>query len=270
MQFQTTAEQPTTNPPVTLTFSGQMVLRPGANNTCEIGINRFSRNHLFQMMLTVETPNRPPTIHRLFTGPLTAPLSVRLHPDPNPASGDFVVFAPTPEPFDRAAGGNDDKDYRWSLNLKTLHGNAQVNGGVIPFMTAKTGILYTPNLSDLSLNPRLTQSGSPDIQLHQIAEDLAISIVPQGQTRVLLQWEDFGEARDLLLPLRLNDPNRYTVAFINYPPSLEAEPHDELADYYRVLVEAANPIPVSMRFGLAFDQITRSDEIPCMPVTLNP
>ncbi len=106
MPFTTTNIPPSTNPLVTIAFSGLIVLRPGANNTCEIGVHKFSRDHQFQVLLVVEKlvqqPNPapppltvpvplPPVLVPLIVGPLFAPFTISLDPDPTPGAGDKRV-----------------------------------------------------------------------------------------------------------------------------------------------------------------------------------
>jgi hypothetical protein len=269
MAFEITANEPAQNPPVTVTFSGLMVLKPGPNNTCDVGVHRFDREHLFQVILIESKPNRPPALTPLFLGPLMAPFSVGLSSEPE--VGDFMAFAPTPDPFVRSAESHE-KDFRWAINFREHHQDAQINGGAEPGISLKTGVLYTPNLTRPGLAPRLTRQGG-DIQLHQIAEDLAVSIVPPVDTNVVLQWEDLGVKKIVTLPLD-GDPNTtYTVAFSNNPPNLTVTPneHDELALYYRILKDGnSNPIDDALQFRLAIAANARSDEVPCMSTTLNP
>lgn len=268
MAFQTTTNEPVLNPPVTVTFSGLMVLKPGANNTCDIGVHRFNRDHLFQVILIVQKPDRPPTLTPLLTGPLTAPFSIGL--SSNPAVGDFMVFAPTPDPFVRGIP-NHEKDVRWAINFRDHHPNVQTNGGVEPLINLKTGVLYSSNLTSPTLAPRLTLPDLSSIPLHRIAEDLAVSIVPPAGTQVVLRWEDVGVETMLELPPLDGDPTTtYTVAFTNNPPNFSGEPHDELGLYYRVLKNGNVSFTQAMQFTLAIARGVRSDEVPCMPVLLNP
>jgi hypothetical protein len=268
MAFQTTANEPAQNPPVTVTFSGLMVLKPGPNNTCDIAVHRFNRDHLFQVILITNKPNRPPTLTPLLTGPLTGSFSIGLTPDPG--AGDFTAFAPTPDPFVRNGGGNDEKDFRWAINFREHHQNAQVNGGAEPLINLKTGVLYTPNLTNPDLGLQLRRDAL-SIPLHQISEDLAVSIVPPEGTRVALEWEDLGVKQTVTLPLDEEANTTYTIALSNNPPNLTLEPHDELALYYRILKEDnGTSIPDALQFRLAIAAGARSDEVPCMPTTLNP
>ena len=283
MAFSVTNVPPPTFPRVSIAFSGQILLKPGPNNTCQIGVNKFDRNHLFQVLLVVSNPDppgaavvnkayHPATVVPLFSGPVFAPFLIRLQPDPNaPDVGDFKVFAR--DPFDRTRPNSHDLDYRWAINFKDLHMNLTTNHGIEPVGTLKTGTLYTPRLSDPGLHPRLVRQHLPDFPLNQIASALAVSInLPTEATRLLFQWEDEGQLQDpLILPRSGDDPRcLYTLYFINEPPNLTARPHDEFALYYRVLLSGGAGIPGAQRFELETDPIGRSDEIPCMPGILNP
>lgn len=288
MPFTTTNVPPPTNPLVTIAFSGLIVLRPGANNTCEIGVHKFSRDHQFQVLLVVEKlaqPNPtpppptvpvplPPVVVPLLVGPLFAPFTISLDPDPTPGGGDFTVFAR--DPFNRVVPPSHLLDYRWAINFRDLHLNAQANDGVQPVGTLKTGVLYTPHLTDPDLEPGLIRQGQPDFPLNQIASNLAASIdVPinqPAQTKVILEWRDLGNLVSLVLPRDGEDPSttKYTIYFINEPPIINAEEHDEFSRYYRVLESGGAPIPADQRFQLHYAGGTRTDEIPCAPVLINP
>src|SRR5829696_7549739 len=114
MPFETTQNLPA-NPLVTVKFSGLMVLQPGDNKTCNVGVHRFNRTHLFQVILVISKPNQAPTLITLFTGPLQDNFLIRLDPDPG-AAGDFKVFEK--EPFTHTAQGSDPNDARWAINLQ--------------------------------------------------------------------------------------------------------------------------------------------------------
>lgn len=274
MPFQTTSIAPPTRPKVTIAFAGLMVLRPGANNTCEVGIHRFNTSHETRVTLIVQRPNRPPTLLSLLQGPLQAPFEISLHPDPNPLMGDFSVFAPTPEPFVRNARTNHELDHRWSVNVRELHPRLELNAGAQPFVILRTGILYTPSLTLEGLSPKFVRRGSPprEIELHRIASNLAAAIITPDTKQVRLTWRDFGDLVQLELP-RISDPGNtcYTVMFSNEPTKLKPEPHDEMMLYYRILDDSGVGVGVDQRLTLTYtseDPVT--DEVPCLSLRQNP
>jgi len=288
MPFTITNVPPSTTPMVTIVFSGLMVLRPGANNTCEIGVHKFSRDHEFKVLLVVERlvqPNPapppttipvplPPVVIPLLVGPLFAPFTISRDPDPTPGGGDFMAFARYP--FNRVLPDSHPLDYRWTINFKDLHYNARANDGVQPVGILKTGVLYSPHLCDPELEPTLIKQSQPDIPLNQIASSLAASIDvpinPPAQTHVKFQWQDLGDQVPLVLPRNGDDPSttRYTIYFINEPTRFNYDEHEELSYYYQVLENGGAPFPTAERFALHFAAGIRTDEIPCAPVTLNP
>lgn len=272
MPFQTTAIAPPMNPKVTIAFAGLMVLRPGANNTCEVGIHRFNTSHEFRVTLIVRKPNRPPTLISLVKGPLEAPFEISLHPDPNPLMGDFSVFAPTPEPFVRNAQASHQLDSRWAVNVRELHPLAELNEGAQPFVRLRTGILYTPNLTLEGISPTFERRGSSPREMHRIASNLAAAIITSETKRVRLAWRDFGTLVQLQLP-RENDPENttYTVALTNEPPKINAEAHDEMMLYYRILNDGGVGLASNQRFTLTYSSSDpRTDEVPCLSLLQNP
>lgn len=268
MPFTPTTNPPSTNPLVTVEFAGLMLLSPGADNTCNIGIHRWAPTHTFSVMLIVNKPSRPSTLVRLIAGPLTGPLAIRL--EPARTRGDFQVFAATTAPFDRFYPQNNELDYRWTVNLRERHPDADINDGARPVVTLSTGVLYTPNLTARRLDPKLTK-GTVSISLNRIAANLAAAIQPPTDIRVKLEWSEFGIPQSVTLKRDEDPPGTiYTVSLINEPPISSAPEHDELGLYYRVLNIRGVPIPIVDHWRLEYADDEKTDEIPCMPVTLEP
>jgi len=271
MAFEMTNVPPPTTPRVSLTFSGLMILKPGtAARTCEIGVQKFERDHLFQVMLILNRPNRPPVGAAVFTGPLVTPFTIRRAVNP-PAAPDFKVYevtrfdrtvpvpATTPPPF----------DHRWALNLALKHPRVDINEDTKPVITLNTGVLYTPSLTSSTFSPRFERNGTPDDRLNQFAPSLAVSIEPEG--RIIFEGVDSGLPLHLELPRAEDPPDMtYTLAFVNEPPSFALPPHDEFAFYYRMIQVDGSEIREGDRFRLRFGPQVRLDEIPCMPTTKNP
>ncbi len=271
MPFNTTTTHPlTAAAKVTVEFKGLLLLKPDGNNGCEIGIHRFSSTHMFQVILIVRKPERAPTLVRLVTGPLTRPFAINVTPPP--CMG-VQAFAPTPEPFDRSNPNrtNNNLDFRWAINMRTPHPNADFNDGAHPVATMNAGILYTPTLSRTSLDPRLvpapTTADTPQIRLRRFSANLAAAICLPADGQVDLSWEESGE---LKLP-RPSDPEEttYTISLLNEPPAFGLSSHDELDLYYSVLQVNGEPI-LAPRYHLDLNLGNPStDEIPCMPIVLN-
>ena len=287
MAFNTTTTVPSPNSPVTVKFAGLMLLKAGLNNTCEVGVHHRSDFHTFQAILIVNKPNRPLSLIRLITGPLTAPVSIRVTPAP-PAG--FQVFSQ--EPFGPNNPNSHEFDHRWALNLRSLHPGVDYDDGARPVLTLNSGILYASTLTRQGLNPQLapappeeaenqpaptpstTQaSAPPNRPLHVFAADLAVAIDIPPNSGVQIKWEESGaEPKEQVLKLpRDTDPagTTYTIQLINDPLTSNPPAHDELALYYKVLREAGREIPLARQFRIQVPQ-GRSDEVPCMPVILDP
>ena len=268
MPFSTTSNAPATNAKVTVKFAGLMLLKPNENNGCDIGIHRLSDTHALQVILVVSKPDRPPSLVRLVAGALTEPFAINVTPDPRTG---VKVFARGPEPFDRNRQNNNELDFRWAINMQQLHEGADFNYGARPVATLNTGTLYTSTLTLTELTPELV-NGTTRTALPRFSADLAAAIELQGADTVELSWVvESGERRTLDLP-RPKDPPRttYTVMLLNDPPVVDALAHDELSQYYQVLEVAGQPIPKEKRFRIAYNGNPNTDEIPCMPVVLNP
>jgi len=268
MPFSTTTNAPATNARVTVKFAGLMLLKPNGNNGCDIGIHRLSETHALQVILIVSKPDRPPGLIRLVTGPLTQPFAINVTPDPGTG---IKTFIRGPEPFDRSRTNNNELDFRWAINMQQLHEGADFNGGARPVATLNAGTLYTSNLTLIELTPELV-NGTTRTALPRFSADLAAAIDLPVAGTVELSWTvESGERRTLSLP-RPNDPPRttYTVTLLNDPPIVNALSHDELTQYYQVLEVAGQRIPAEKQFRIAYNGDTNTDEIPCMPVILNP
>lgn len=269
MPFETTQNLPS-DPLVTVKFTGLMVLQPGADNTCDVGVHNVSTTHVFQAILVVSKPDNPPTLIPLFSGPLQAPFMIRLG-SATPSAGDFKVFEK--EPFTQTLQGSDRHDARWAINLQSPAGDIKVNEGAMPFVTLKTGVLYTPSLSAQVLKPKFTRPPAAEKEIERFASELAVAIKPPGGTKVVLEWRDGENRRTVALPFGSDDDDdtRYTVYLINEPPNFGSELHDEMALYYQVLQRNGQPIEERDRCKLKIkkDQV-RLDQMPCNPITLNP
>lgn len=273
MPFQVTPIVPPTNPRITIAFSGLMVLRAGDNNTCEVGMHRFNTSHECRVTLIVRKPNRPATLVPLLKGPLEGPLTISREPDPNPLMGDFAVFAPTADPFVRDAPGNHELDYRWAVGLREIHKDLDLdlNDGAQPLVTLTTGILYTPNLTRDGLGPQLQSVIDPTqkVPLHRIASNLAAAIILPATGGVLLKWRDFGTEVKFKLPRENDPPNtHYTVMFTNEPPKINAEAHDELALYYRILDTGDGGVFSDQQMTLVYAPSAMTDEVPCLSLRI--
>lgn len=273
MPFTTTNVPPDVNAPVTVKFSGLMVLQPGPDETCEIGVHRYNREHMNQVLLIVHKPDVPVTVVPVLLGPLTSSFDVKLRLT---ASGevvepsDFMIYER--DPFDHTIPTSDPRDYRWALNLRPGTPDARLNDGAKPCINLKTGTLYTSSLSNPALDPNFKVPGFDDKRINHFAGDLSAAITPPDGAKVLLEWKDLGENREITLP-RLGDPDgtTYTVCFMNEPPNYGSESPEELPLYYKVLEkDNGDEVPEEEQCILELPDGTRSDEVPCMPIILNP
>lgn len=272
MPFTRTATAPNTNAKITVQVAGLMLVRQGANDTCEIGIHRFARDHTFQATLIVKKANRPPRLIRLQTGIPTSDFTMTLFNAPAPG---IQAFAPTAEPFQRDDMAEDHLDYRWAFNFRSLANHAAVdfNQGAHPIATLNTGVLYTPTLSRKGQSIQQT-CGATVTDLHRVAADLAFAIdLPgplnqPGSPTMEITWSDFGRPQVLVLPRPGEESEMdttYTLSLLNDPPFSDPPAHDELEHYYQVLERNGAPIPGLDHCRLEIGVAPNSDQIPCLP-----
>jgi hypothetical protein len=274
MDFTRTTTPPDTTASVTVEFAGLMILRPGAENTCSIGVHRWSYLHTFQVMLVVDKPDRPPSVVRLLTGPLSDPVTIGIAGEPE-ASNNFKAYAATEGNLERSDENatNYPLDYRWVLNLKERHYNADwKEAGVKPQVTLKTGTLYTLNLTPRDLYPKYVRYDPPTTDdLHYFAGDLAAALTLPTGKKVRLAWTELGKPQGLDLPRSEDPPNTsYVISLINEPPMSYPPEHDELAIYYEVVTVGGAPVPLKDRWILDHASNISTDRIPCMPTSMEP
>ena len=273
MAFIRTSTAPSTNPTVTVGFAGLLALESGADESCVINVHRLSRIHTFQVMLVVKKPDRPPRLIRLLTGPLTSDLTMNVAD----AATAFRVFASASaaDPFDRSANPPDNDelslDYRWAFNARSLpgHENVKTNQGGRPIATLNTGVLYTSTLTRPDLHIRQV-CGLDEQDLHRVAADLAVAIQLEGESKFEITWSAFGEPEQSQVLPRPGDPagTTYGVVLLNDPPMSDPEAHDELKEYYKILVNE-NGTPIDDKCRLDVDPF-KTDEIPCLAILLDP
>lgn len=268
MPFNRTNMPPSTNSKVTVTFTGLMLLKPAADDSCEIGIHRFNTTHLFQVILVVYKPDRPPRLIRLLSGPLTDTFEMSVTPTPTTR---FQAFAASEGDFDRSDVSNDPLDYRWSFNMRSVHPNADFNNGAKPVATLNAGVLYTPNLTREGLTLELVRGDTALDEFPRIGADLAAAIELPPRSKMKIKWNELGDPQFLELP-RDTDPEgtTYTIALLNDPPISSPVIHDELALFYKVLQEeGGGPIESGDKCRLDVPDSGKTDEIPCLPIILD-
>lgn len=277
MPFTPTTTPPKTDAKITVAVAGLMVLESAAGDTCEIGIHRFDKDHTFQASLIVQKPNRPPRLIRLQTGIPTSDFTINLY-----TSTAFVgvrAFVPT------ASFNRDDKvdnllDCRWGFNVRSLpnHANVKRGPGASPLVKLNTGILYTPTLSRPGQSIKQV-CGSTSTNLNRVAADLAFAIDMPGDLtlptspKVMINWTNFGKPQDLVLPRPGEEgetTTTYTLWLLNDPAVIDPTAHDELKLYYDVLEKNGGQVPNIEQCRLDIGAAPKSDQIPCLPVLLDP
>ena len=270
MPFTPTDIEPCPRSKVTVTFAGLMLLRPGADNTLEVGVHKYNRDHTFQVLLVVNKPQRPPRVIRLLTGSLMDDFNMIVEPAPEAGIQKFVA---SNGEFDRGNPNNHPLDFRWAINLRALPGHEEVdfNDGAKPIARLNTGVLYTPNLTRSGLEP-LLKWGNEEKQLHRFSADLAASVELPEDTGMTLSWTELGKSQELVLPRDPPDPEgtTYTVVLLNDPAYSDPVPHDELEEYYKILEIRGQPVSEDIQCRIELPPDHKTDEIPCLAGVLEP
>lgn len=260
MPFTPTNVEPSIDSKVTVTFSGLMLLKPGANNTLEVGIHKLNRDHAFQVFLIVKKTKNPPKLIRLFSGPLHSNLEMVVN---DPGAGIQTFVSPN-KTFDAQSERNNPLDFRWAFNFAALPGHERVdlNDGAKPMATLNSGVIYASNLSGKNRGLVL-ESVDNEIPVYQFAADLAVSVDFKG-TQMTFKWTG-GPQPDFVLPrISDEDDTTYTVALVNDPPSIKRPAHDEFEEYYKILQIDNRAVPNDLRYKFKGSPKELSDEIPCL------
>jgi hypothetical protein len=270
MPFTPTDIEPCPRSKVTVTFAGLMLLRAGADNTLEIGVHKYNRDHTFQVLLIVNKPQRPPRVIRLLTGTLMDQFNMVVEPAPD---GGVWKFVASNAAFDRGDPNNHPLDFRWAINFKALPGHEEVdfNEGAEPIATLNAGVLYTPNLTRTNLEPVLKWGGE-ERPLHRFSSDLAASVELPQDTGMTLSWTELGKRQDVVLPRDPPDPDgtTYTVVLLNDPAYSDPTPHDELEEYYKILRIGGHVVSDDIKCRIEIAGEHKTDEIPCLAGVLDP
>jgi hypothetical protein len=263
-----------TLPTVKVVFSGLLLIRAGANNSCDIGVHRWADTppHTLRIALTIMKPGEDPIEFLYFSGLLDKnPFSITV----TPPSGDGIsAYLPSPTPFKRDEPANQKEDLRWALNVNWLHPNdvEVVPDGITPGITLNEGVLYS-YFRTAKDDPKLELRGPKNYDLPSIGSKVGAAIPLTGSGQVILKWSEHGIPQNRALP-RQGDPlgTRYIISISNEPTSSGAAGHDELEQYYKVLQKKSTgtQFPPNEKHTLKVipkqTPLLKTDEIPCMPI----
>ena len=139
------------------------------------------------------------------------------------------------------------------------------------------GVLYSERLSDPDVSIWRRGGGKTPEDLHRITSFIGVNLYDD----ILLTWHNPGGRDEALSLPKLPLAFKYSITVLNDPPRGYHNPHDELWEYYKVLLKQGNPIPANDQFQLEvttnlapfgdFEKISLmgSDRIPCMPVVID-
>lgn len=287
MPFKETNSLPT-SPLVTVFFRGLLLINPNAAGTsCEIGVHRRAADHYPTIAIVGRKRNGDEFVIEFISGPPRGrSFSISAQPPKGhaPAAGEVSAYLPAleyPEPFDREHGKNDDKDFRWAVDLEgpEFH-DGQLGAdeaGTLPGIVMSHGVFYTALLTDkreITVTRRGGGVGKPEKDLQRIAQFVGAHIVPPEGHTLLVEWEDRGVAKSMSLPRPEDEGATYQIYVRNDPPGfIQETSHDELELYYDVIRQGGSAIGVGDRFSLKAEPVRKeplltTDRIPCMPVVL--
>jgi hypothetical protein len=238
MPLRTTPTPPPLLPTVTVLFIGQLLIDSSGATPCNIRVNYKADVHDLSISLIVTEPGKSPSSIILHHGKLQREnFSVKVISAtyPNGVPGGVTAYHPgTPNPADEL-------DFSRALSLSLMHqpGSVIVNTGLAePGIALYNGVLYTHKKTGDALDIALL-CGSSTKTLNGIAARIAAALPLAAGQQVSLDWYDSGKPLKKLLPREGDDPGTtYVVSIINEPPQGAPTPHDEMEQYYKVLLKA--------------------------------
>ena len=268
----TTARRYPTSPLLSVYFSGLLIIKPNNDGTsCNIGVHHEPR-HKLKVFLKINRPNEPAIRKILQLGPLARDFQIL-----NSSQTGVFAFKPV-DNFNRNLAVDDRRDLRWSVNLENSEFNnepfALVPGSASPGITINSGVFSTAERTDeTSVNIVKSRQGLNATPVNSIASVIEARIELTGADHIFLVPNNLPP---VLLP-RSEDllGTTYELEISNEPPDDFAD-LDELDHYYEVLTkENGDPITDDEKWHLSVaqavvDSDAKSDEIPCMPIVLEP
>lgn len=294
---------------VKIFFSGLLILKPIANNLCEVFVHTSAPRHF----LTIEvrrkhTDNQPDEVMMRHIGPLAFIRTDQDGQDQIPVHGMEIKkvfgqgagqsvgvqkFVPNnPQPNDLPAGFN------LAINLQGAEfhqGNPVLPStstdpeeptrrlldidplGARPSILLRDGILYTAAKTRPNIVINLQKNGQAIRELPAFASLIGAAIPLEDNTHVALHWRQQGK----LETLDLNKENnvKYEIYIVNDPlfendsiQNVEKDPkHDEFREYYKILPR----VPSDQQFRLDVEILENappsrgSTRAPCMSISLD-
>lgn len=271
MPFKVETTFPDRRPDVQIFFHGLLMLCPDdSGGQCRVGVHRLSVDHKLSVEVRVKG-NEPPDPPLLRLGEILdrEGLSITI-PDSTRGVRKFVT---TTGELNRLDETNDEKDFRWSLDLQKLD-SAQPKielkeSGISPSIVINDGLFYTARRTDpAKINVRLLDPPNPAKPLNRVARIIGANIYLEDGEQVVLEWFGDGEEQKLILPKAQGD--RTAVIYIDNSPALmpSGKPkHSEFVEYFKVV---GNATAITRRFDLDFDLVgvagAGTDRAPCMSV----
>jgi hypothetical protein len=274
MPFKTMQTFPERAPDVQMFFHGLLMLVPDSSGSqCQVGVHRLSVQHKLSVEVRVRGAEPPdPPLLRLGGTLDSQGLSIAVDPPTGNGVSKFVLAEGDLDRFDES---NDEKDFRWSVDLQKLDPLQPPilidQSGISPSIIIKDGLFYTARRTDPAIvNVKLTDPPNPETQLNRVARIIGANIYLDDGERVILKWFGDGSIQTLALP-KAKEGNTSLIYFDNSPSLMPSDKpdHSEFVEYFKVVTNATN---ATERFDLDFDLVGLAahgtDRAPCMSVVV--
>jgi hypothetical protein len=237
------------NPLVRIFFSGQLIIEPASDGTCEVFVNQSATGHQLSIEIRMKRPGLPDVI-------LMRQLGLLVFATPRPPSSDpihgFLIQAASPagvKGYNGTTASTEGTGISTAIDLRNLHptvGNVQVDApSGRPSIFLDDGVFYVAEQTPSNLTINLKRGGTVVRQMTPFGSLIGANIYGEAQ----VVWRLNGKPKSLPLT-RLAVGLSYEIYISNDPLFEEAtlSPHDELAEYYKILPG----VPTSDRFSMDF------------------
>lgn len=232
---------PATLPLVKVLFNGLMIAKPNATGSeCDVLVHRTGTDHDLSIEIRLKQPNKPDEIVMRHLGPLQL-----LQQTPDGRKLGFILTKDTPNGIfaykGPTVGDIDPITSPRVLDLNEFHpGKTGVDKpNAEPSIFLNDAVFYCAAKTVPGLEAKLqnAQTGGVITPLVEFCSLLGANIYG---TSVNVAWREKGQVQAFPLTNDIPTGAYYEAYFINDPPYVPRppagqQPHDELAEYYKIL-----------------------------------
>lgn len=272
----------TADPDIRVLFSGLLLYRFTGGAYCDVdiptwGMGHQASDHLFSIVVKARQGSKPPyTLWRYFGDQNTA-----LEFGVEGATAQVSKYMPNGDDFKRKAGGNDDRDWQWTLRLDEFHrpvpgfDQSKLSTGI----RINNGLFYTALRTDIHRTKVMyTRYGdTEEYPLYSVGSVVGANVyLDRGSKATLSQRNLPGSspASNVAIEMSKSNDLRYEIYF-EYDPPRPILPSSAGTDshfyaYYDAILETERPSdPCRVKYYDAVPERANeiafgTPDVPCM------